>query len=137
MAGIATIRPSLHPTESCVGLIESDGINEHGKPRFVRGLDAAVMACLLKRDKIILAITKGLAKRNRVLDNPRTRVRTHAMPVRGRVFEQKLDMLLKRTTAVVEVVDLDVNMLRIAKRHEFLFHRVPGKGVSDTQNTDQ
>ena len=137
MVGIAAIGPSLHPTELSIRLVGADGIDEHGEPRFVRGLYAAVMACLLKRDEVIFSILECLAKRNRVLNNPRTRIRTHAMPVRGGVFEQKLGMLLQRTTAVVEVVDLDINMLRIAKRHEFLFYRVPGKRVSNTQNTDQ
>ena len=90
------------------------------------------MACLLERDEVIFPVAESLAKRDRVLDNPWTRVRTHAMPVRGSVFEQELDMLLQRATAIVEVVDLDVDMLRIAKWHEFLFYRVPGKRVSDT-----
>jgi hypothetical protein len=59
------------------------------------------------------------------------------MTVRGRVFEQKLGMLLERTTAVIEVVDLDINMLRIAKRHEFLFYRVPGKTIAYAKDADQ
>lgn len=137
MVSITAVGPSLHPTEPGVGLVVPNGIDEHGEPRFIRGLDTAVMACLLQRDKIIFAITKGLAQCYRILNNPRTRVRTHAMTVRSGVFEQKLGMLLKRTTAVIEVVNLDVNMPRIAKRHEFLFYRVPGKAISDTQNTDQ
>ena len=87
MVGIAAIGPSLHPTELSVGLVGADGIDEHGEPRFVRGLYTAVMACLLERDEVIFSILECLAKRDRVLDNPWTRVRTYAMPVRGCVFD--------------------------------------------------
>ena len=39
-------------------------------------------------------------------------------------------MLLQRTTAVVEVMNLHLYMLRIAKRHKFLLHRIPRETIT-------
>ena len=69
MLGIATIGPSLHPTELCVRLVGPDGVDEHGEPGFVRAADTAVMAGLLKRYVIVFAVLQGLTKRNRIFDD--------------------------------------------------------------------
>ena len=45
-------------------------------------------------------------------------------------------MLLERTPAVVEVMNLHLHVLRVAERHEFLLNRIPGEGVADTQDAD-
>ena len=90
------------------------------------------MTCLLERDIIIFAVLERLAQRDRVLDDPRAGIGTNSVAVRRRILEQELRMLLQRTTSIVEVMHLDVDMLRIAKRHEFLFNGVPGETISYT-----
>lgn len=72
------------------------------------------MAGLLERDEIVLAVPKSLTKRNGILDHAKYRVCTHAMRIGCCIFQQKLGMLLQRTTAVVEIMNLYLHMLGIA-----------------------
>lgn len=67
MLGVAAIRPGLHPTELCVRLVGTDGVDEHGQPGFVGRADAAVVASLLERDVVVLTVAKGLAEGDRIL----------------------------------------------------------------------
>ena len=69
MLGVLAIRPGLHPTELCFGLIGTDGVDEHREPRFIRLADTAVMACLLERDKVVLAVAQRLAEGDRIFDD--------------------------------------------------------------------
>jgi hypothetical protein len=59
------------------------------------------------------------------------------MTIGSGVFEEELSVLLQRTAAVIEVVDLDIDMLGIAKRHQFLLYGIPRERVSDAENTDE
>ena len=137
MLGIAAIRPGLHPAQLRPGLVGSDGVDEHGQPGFVGSAYPAVMTCLLERDKIVPAVEEGLTKRYRVFDDTRLGIGADAMGVRRRVLQHKLRMLLQRATAVVEVMHLHLHACRIAQRHQFLLHRVPGETIPDAENADE
>jgi hypothetical protein len=67
--GVLAISPCLHPTELRLGLIGTDGINQHGEPRLERGTDTTVVASLLEGDIIVLTVTERLTKRDRVFDD--------------------------------------------------------------------
>ena len=69
MLGVLAIRPGLHPTELCFGLIGTDGVDKHREPRFVRSTNAAVMASLLERDEVVVAVAQRLAEGDRIFDD--------------------------------------------------------------------
>ena len=59
------------------------------------------------------------------------------MTVCGGVFEEEGGVLLKRTAAVVEVVDLYLYVRGVAERNEFLLNGIPGKRISDAEDADE
>ena len=69
MLGVLAIRPGLHPTELCRRLVVADGVDKHRKPRFVRSTNAGVMARLLERDEVVLAVAQRLAEGDCIFDN--------------------------------------------------------------------
>ena len=144
MLGVLTVRPGLHPTELCIRLVGADGVNEHGQPGFVGRADTAVVAGLLKGDIIVLAVTKRLTEGDRVfyyttlaVSHWPLAIRTHAMGVRGGVFEEEGGVLLKGTATVIEVMDLHLYVRSIAERDKFLLYRIPGKRISNAKYSDE
>lgn len=59
------------------------------------------------------------------------------MTVRRRIFEEEGGVLLKRTAAVVEVVDLYLYVRGVAERNEFLLNGIPGKRISNAKYSDE
>lgn len=56
--------------------------------------------------------------------------------VGGGVFQQKRMVLLQRAAAIVQVANHDGLRSGIAERLQLLLHRVPGKTIADTKQTD-
>ena len=59
------------------------------------------------------------------------------MTIRRRIFEEEGGVLLKRTAAVVEVVDLYLYVRGVAERNEFLLNSIPGKAISNAKYSDE
>ena len=72
------------------------------------------MAGLLKRDIVIFAILQCLTERNGVLDNTWLCIGAHTMGVSGCVLEQERCVLLQRTTAVIEIMNLHLHVFLVA-----------------------
>ena len=113
MLGIAAVSPCLHPAYLRLGLISSDGIDEHRQPGLVGSTNAGVMARLLKRDVIVFAIPERLAEGDSIFDETRVGVRTNAMGIGSGVTHQKICVLRQGTTAIIEVVDLHFDAFSI------------------------
>jgi hypothetical protein len=59
------------------------------------------------------------------------------MGIGGGILHQEACVLLQRTSAVVEIVDLHFDSRRVAQRNQFLLYGIPGKRVSYTKDTDE
>ena len=113
MFGIAAVSPCLHPAYLRLGLISSDGIDEHRQPGLVGSTNARVMARLLKRNVIVFAIPERLAEGDSIFDNTRVGVSTNAMGIGSGVTHQKICVLRQGTTAIIEIVDLHFDAFSI------------------------
>ena len=140
MLGLSAICPCLHPTELSLRLIGSHGIDKHREPRFIRTTNTAIMTRLLERDEIIPAVKKCLAKSDGIFDYSTLAltfaIRTHAMAISSCVAHKKICMLRQRTTAIIEIMDLNIYAFCFTKRHKFLLHGIPRKGITNTKDAD-
>ena len=133
--GVACIGPSLHPAEGGMRLMVDNAVDECREERLAGGGDSAVVGCMLERDIVPMIVGERLAQGVRLVADGCV-VGEEAELVGGGVFQQKRMVLLQRAAAIVQVANHDGLLSGIAERHQLLLHRVPGKTIANTKQTD-